>query len=540
MTEVEPLLTVDRLSLRFGRGAEATQVLHEVSFSVAPGEKYALVGESGSGKTVTALSILKLHDPTQVTYPSGRIVFAGLDLLSMDEAQIRKLRGREIAMIFQEPMTSLNPVYPIGAQLMEPLLVHEGLDRARARKRMIELLDRTGIVDPHKRFDAFPHMLSGGQRQRVMIAMALACSPKLLIADEPTTALDVTIQAQILELLEDLQKEFSMAVLLITHNLNLVRRFADRVGVMQGGRIVEQGALETIFSAPKEDYTRTLLGSRPERRVDPAETARLKAASLLVELKQIRCTFPLRAGFWRRQVGEVKAVDNASLTLHSGETLGIVGESGSGKSTLGFCLLRLQDCQGAITFNGTRLDGLSQRDLRPRRRDMQIVFQDPYSSLSPRLTVEQIVGEGLRIHFPQLDRAARRARVLQALDEVGLSVDMLGRYPHEFSGGQRQRIAIARVVVLEPKLILLDEPTSALDVSVQKQVLDLLSDLQRRHGMSYIFISHDLAVIRAMAHRIVVMRQGRIVEEGETEALFNAPREAYTQQLLRASLLRKD
>ena len=540
MTEVKPLLTVDRLSLRFGRGAEATQVLHEVSFSVAPGEKYALVGESGSGKTVTALSILKLHDPTQVTYPSGRIVFAGLDLLSMDEAQIRKLRGREIAMIFQEPMTSLNPVYPIGAQLMEPLLVHEGLDRARARKRMIELLDRTGIVDPHKRFDAFPHMLSGGQRQRVMIAMALACSPKLLIADEPTTALDVTIQAQILELLEDLQKEFSMAVLLITHNLNLVRRFADRVGVMQGGRIVEQGALETIFSAPKEDYTRTLLGSRPERRVDPAETARLKAASLLVELKQIRCTFPLRAGFWRRQVGEVKAVDNASLTLHSGETLGIVGESGSGKSTLGFCLLRLQDCQGAITFNGTRLDGLSQRDLRPRRRDMQIVFQDPYSSLSPRLTVEQIVGEGLRIHFPQLDRAARRARVLQALDEVGLSVDMLGRYPHEFSGGQRQRIAIARVVVLEPKLILLDEPTSALDVSVQKQVLDLLSDLQRRHGMSYIFISHDLAVIRAMAHRIVVMRQGRIVEEGETEALFNAPREAYTQQLLRASLLRKD
>ena len=540
MTEVEPLLTVDRLSLRFGRGAEATQVLHEVSFSVAPGEKYALVGESGSGKTVTALSILKLHDPTQVTYPSGRIVFAGLDLLSMDEAQIRKLRGREIAMIFQEPMTSLNPVYPIGAQLMEPLLVHEGLDRARARKRMIELLDRTGIVDPHKRFDAFPHMLSGGQRQRVMIAMALACSPKLLIADEPTTALDVTIQAQILELLEDLQKEFSMAVLLITHNLNLVRRFADRVGVMQGGRIVEQGALETIFSAPKEDYTRTLLGSRPERRVDPAETARLKAASLLVELKQIRCTFPLRAGFWRRQVGEVKAVDNASLTLHSGETLGIVGESGSGKSTLGFCLLRLQDCQGAITFNGTRLDGLSQRDLRPRRRDMQIVFQDPYSSLSPRLTVEQIVGEGLRIHFRQLDRAARRARVLQALDEVGLSVDMLGRYPHEFSGGQRQRIAIARVVVLEPKLILLDEPTSALDVSVQKQVLDLLSDLQRRHGMSYIFISHDLAVIRAMAHRIVVMRQGRIVEEGETEALFNAPREAYTQQLLRASLLRKD
>ena len=540
MSQNEPLLTVDRLSLRFGRGEEAMDVLHEVSFTVAPGEKYALVGESGSGKTVTALSILKLHDPTQVTYPGGRVLFGGRDLLGLDEAEIRKVRGREIAMIFQEPMTSLNPVYPIGAQLMEPLLVHQGLDRARARQRMIELLDRTGIVDPHKRFDAFPHMLSGGQRQRVMIAMALACSPKLLIADEPTTALDVTIQAQILELLEDLQKEFSMAVLLITHDLNLVRRFADRVGVMQGGRIVEQGELETIFSAPREDYTRTLLGSRPERRVDPAETARLRQAPRLVELAQIRCTFPIRAGFWRQQVGEVKAVDDASLHLHSGETLGIVGESGSGKSTLGFCLLRLQDCRGTITFNGTRLDGLSQRALRPLRRDMQIVFQDPYSSLSPRLTVEQIVGEGLRIHFPQLDRAARRARVLQGLEEVGLSADMLWRYPHEFSGGQRQRIAIARVVVLEPKLILLDEPTSALDVSVQRQVLDLLSALQRRHDMSYIFISHDLAVIRAMAHRIVVMRQGRIVEAGETEALFSAPREAYTQQLLRASLLRKD
>jgi len=331
-----------------------------------------------------------------------------------------------------------------------------------------------------------------------------------------------------------------MAVLLITHDLNLVRRFADRVGVMQGGRIVEQGGLEAIFSTPREDYTRTLLGSRPERRVDPAEASRLKQARRLVELAQIRCTFPVRSGFWRRQVGEVKAVDDASLHLHSGETLGIVGESGSGKSTLGFCLLRLQDCQGAITFNGTRLDGLSQRALRQLRRDMQVVFQDPYSSLSPRLTVEQIVGEGLGIHYPQLDWVARRARVVQGLEEVGLSADMLWRYPHEFSGGQRQRIAIARVVVLEPKLILLDEPTSALDVSVQRQVLDLLGELQRRHGMSYIFISHDLAVIRAMAHRIVVMRQGRIVEEGETEALFNAPREAYTQQLLRASLLRKD
>jgi microcin C transport system ATP-binding protein len=373
-----------------------------------------------------------------------------------------------------------------------------------------------------------------------MIAMALACSPQLLIADEPTTALDVTIQAQILELLEDLQKEFSMAVLLITHDLNLVRRFADRIGVMKGGRVVEQGELEQIFSAPQKDYTRTLLGSQPERRVDPSETVQLRQAPRLMELAQIRCTFPIRAGFLRKQVGEVKAVDDVSLHLHKGETLGIVGESGSGKSTLGFCLLRLQDCQGAITFNGTRLDGLSQRALRTLRRDMQVVFQDPYSSLSPRLTVEQIIGEGLGIHFPHLDKAARRARVVQGLEEVGLSADMLWRYPHEFSGGQRQRIAIARVVVLEPKLILLDEPTSALDVSVQRQVLELLSELQRRHGMSYIFISHDLAVIRAMAHRIVVMRQGRIVEAGETEALFSVPHEVYTQQLLRASLLRKD
>jgi microcin C transport system ATP-binding protein len=534
------LLTVESLGVSLGRAGERTPIVEDVSFMIGQGEKYALVGESGSGKTVTALSILKLHDPAQVNYTGGRVLFGGRDLLMLDEADIRQVRGREIAMIFQEPMTSLNPVYPIGVQLMEPLLVHQGLDRVRARQRMIELLDRTGIDEPHKRFDAFPHMLSGGQRQRVMIAMALACSPQLLIADEPTTALDVTIQAQILELLEDLQKEFSMAVLLITHDLNLVRRFADRVGVMQGGRIVEQGGLDKIFSAPQEDYTRVLLGSRPERRVDPAETARLRQAPRLVELNQIRCTFPIRSGFWRKQVGEVKAVDDASLHLHSGETLGIVGESGSGKSTLGFCLLRLQDCLGTITFNGTRLDSLSQRALRPLRREMQVVFQDPYSSLSPRLTVEQIVGEGLRIHFPQLDSAARRARVLQGLEEVGLSADMLWRYPHEFSGGQRQRIAIARVVVLEPKLILLDEPTSALDVSVQRQVLDLLSELQRRHGMSYIFISHDLAVIRAMAHRIVVMRQGRIVEEGETEALFSAPREAYTQQLLRASLLRKD
>ena len=535
-----PLLNVENLSLRFGRGVEAVDALHSVSFTVAPGEKYALVGESGSGKTVTALSILKLLDAAHASHPSGQALFGGRDLLSLSEPEICAVRGREIAMIFQEPMTALNPVYPIGEQLLEPLLLHLGLDRAAARRRMLELLEHVGLPEPDKRWDAFPHMLSGGQRQRVMIAMALACSPRLLIADEPTTALDVTIQLQILNLLEDLQREFSMAVLLITHDLNLVRRFADRVGVMQGGRIVEQGAVEQVFNAPQEDYTRKLIASRPERHIPAGEAERLAANPRLVALSGIHCDFPIRSGFFRRRVGEVKAVDDVSLTLHQGETLGVVGESGSGKSTLAYCLLRLQDCRGAITFDQRRLDGLAQTALRPLRRHLQIVFQDPYSSLSPRLSVEQIVGEGLRIHFPELDRESRRTRIIQALEEVGLSRDMLWRYPHEFSGGQRQRIAIARVVVLEPKLIVLDEPTSALDVSVQKQVLDLLRDLQGRHGMSYIFISHDLAVIRAMAHRIVVMRQGRIVEGGETEALFAAPREAYTRQLLRASLLRKD
>ena len=536
----QPLLAVDRLALRFGHGREASEVLREVSFTIAPGEKYALVGESGSGKTVTALSILKLLDPMHATYVSGAVQFGGRDLLRLSEAEIRQVRGREIAMIFQEPMTSLNPLYPIGEQLIEPLRVHQGMDRVAARRRMLELLARTGIDEPERRFESFPHMLSGGQRQRAMIAMALACSPKLLIADEPTTALDVTIQLQILTLLEDLQKDFGMAVLLITHDLNLVRRFAERVGVMQAGRIVEQGRVEDIFSGPRESYTRSLIASRPERHIPKAESERLLQAPRLVELSDIRCHFPIRSGFFRKPVGAVKAVDEVSLHLHEGESLGIVGESGSGKTTLGLCLLRLQECSGEIRFAGQRVDGLSQAQFRPLRRDLQVVFQDPYASLSPRLTVEQIVGEGLGLHYPQLDRAARRERIVRSLREVGLDAEILWRYPHEFSGGQRQRIAIARVVVLEPKLILLDEPTSALDVSVQRQVLDLLGDLQRRHGMSYIFISHDLAVIRAMTHRVAVMHQGRIVETGETEALFARPREAYTQQLLRAALLGAD
>ncbi|MEN6587231.1 MAG: ABC transporter ATP-binding protein, partial [Sulfuricella sp.] len=537
LTPHAPLLCIDRLAVSFGRPGQYADAVREASFSIASGEKLALVGESGSGKSVTALSILQLHDKRQVSYPSGSIKFQERELMGLAEDELRRIRGRDIAMIFQEPMTSLNPLYTIGDQLLEPLLTHENLSKPAARKRMIDLLARTGIPEPDKRFDAYPHMLSGGQRQRVMIAMALACSPKLLIADEPTTALDVTIQAQILELLEDLQKEFSMAVLLITHDLNLVRRFAQRICVMQEGRIVEQAPVAQLFAAPQHPYTQQLLQSQPARLVGPEEGAALEDLPALLEASGVSCAFPIKSGFFQRRTGEVRAVDNASLMLRPGETLGLVGESGSGKTTLGMCLLRLQDCTGAIRFDGADLVSLSQRQLRPLRRDFQVVFQDPYSSLSPRLTVEQIIGEGLSIHFPQLDKQGRRERILAIMAEVGLEESMLWRYPHEFSGGQRQRIAIARVAVLEPKLILLDEPTSALDVSVQKQVLELLRRLQQKHGISYLFITHDLRVIRAMAHRMVVMQNGRVVEAGETEALFAEPKQDYTRMLLRASLL---
>ncbi len=533
------LLHIDGLSVAFGRKGEArTRVVDEVSFTIARGERYALVGESGSGKSVTALSVLRLHDPDQTEY-GGRILFEGRDLLQAKEGELRRVRGRDVAMIFQEPMTSLNPVYPIGDQLIEPLLLHENLDRAAARRRAIELLDRVGIPEPHKRLDAFPHMLSGGQRQRVMIAMALACNPKLLIADEPTTALDVTIQLQILKLLEALQAEFHMAVLLITHDLNMVRSFAHRIGVMQNGKLVEQNTVEALFREPHHPYTKHLLASEPEPLIGEGEADRLRGSTPVMAGRNIRCHFPIKAGFFRRKVGEVRAVDEVDLTLRPGETVGIVGESGSGKSTLGMCLLRLQGCEGEIDFNELRLDTLAERNLRPMRRHFQVVFQDPYSSLSPRMSIEQIVGEGLKLHFPELSREQRRARIISVLEEVGLNESMLNRYPHEFSGGQRQRIAIARAVVLEPKVLLLDEPTSALDVSVQKQVLALLRDLQKRHAMSYLFISHDLKVIRAIAHRVMVMRDGKVVETGETEAIFTRPKDSYTRLLLNASLFRE-
>jgi microcin C transport system ATP-binding protein len=534
-----PLLQISDLSLAFTSGATLTTVLDHVSFDIAAGEKMALVGESGSGKSVTALSLLQLHDRTQTRYLSGAIRFDGKELLNCSETEMRQLRGSEISMIFQEPMVALNPVYPIGEQLIEPLMLHEGLERQQAARRGIELLERVGINQPAQRFYAYPHMLSGGERQRVMIAMALACKPRLLIADEPTTALDVTIQRQILVLLNELQHETGMAVLLITHDLNMVRHFADRVCVMQQGRVVESATVEQLFAAPRHDYTRKLLASQPERLIPDGEALQLSNVEPLMTGRAITCHFPVKGGLWRRSKEAIKAVERVDLTLRRGETLGIVGESGSGKSTLGMCLLRLQSCKGEITFEGTRLDSKKARELRPLRRHFQVVFQDPFSSLSPRMNIEEIIGEGLVLHFPELNAAQRRARIIAIMEEVGLTGEMLTRYPHEFSGGQRQRIAIARAVVLEPHLLLLDEPTSALDVSVQKQVLELLRNLQQRHGMAYIFISHDLKVIEAISHRVMVMKRGELVESGQTDHMFAHPQHPYTKALWEAALFRE-
>ena len=518
------LLEARDLSVEFG----AKRVVDGVSFALAAGEKFALVGESGSGKTVTALALLRLAESARVT---GAVHFDGRDVFALQEAALRDLRGRDIAMIFQEPMTALNPIYTIGWQIVEAIELHESVSREAAVARAVELLRRTGVPEPERRFHSYPHQLSGGQRQRAMIAMALACRPRLLIADEPTTALDVTIQAQILDLLADVQREFGMAVILITHDLNLVKRFADRVGVMQAGQLVEIGATSTLFGAPKHPYTRELLASRPQRIAAPLAAN----PPQLLEVDKLDCTYPIRRGWFGHD--DFYAVREASLELRRGETLGIVGESGSGKTTLGLAVLRMQRARGAVTFDGTRLDVLRPRALRPLRKRMQIVFQDPFSSLSPRLTIGQIVGEGLELHFPDLDGAGRRARVIEALEEVGLEAGMLERYPHEFSGGQRQRIAIARVAVLKPDLLLLDEPTSSLDATVQRQVLTLLMDLQRRLGMSYLFITHDLAVIRAVAHRVVVMKDGRIVESGDTASIMANPAHPYTRELLAAAAL---
>jgi len=525
-----PLLSIEHLNVRFG----ATQAVDDLTLAVQRGERLALVGESGSGKTVTALAILRLLRDAQV---SGVIRLAGDDLLAKSERDMRAMRGRDMAMIFQEPMSALNPLYTVGEQIAETLILHEGLTRAQAHQRAVALLARTGITEPQQRVGSYPHQLSGGQRQRVMIAMALACRPRLLLADEPTTALDVTIRAQIVELLLELQRDDAgneMAILLITHDLNLVRRFAQRVAVMEKGRLVECASVEQIFDAPQHPYTQRLLASRPERHVLPVPAG----APVLLEARSVCVDFPARLpGFagWFRQ-GHFRAVDDVSVQVRQGETLGIVGESGSGKSTLAMALLGLQPAsEGTIGFRGRPLMDWQGRDRLALRAQIQVVFQDPFSSLSPRQTIERIVGEGLALHQPQLDAGARRERIIAVLHETGLDSTVLHRYPHEFSGGQRQRIAIARALALAPSLIVLDEPTSALDVSIQQQMLNLLTDLQRRHDLSYVFISHDLAVIGAMAHRVAVMRNGVLVEAGDVQKVFSAPAHPYTKQLLDAA-----
>jgi microcin C transport system ATP-binding protein len=522
-----PLLQVEDLSVAF-RGRT---VVERISFAIERGETQALVGESGSGKSVTALSILKLLPYPAASHPSGRILFKGEDLLTAAPERLRQVRGGNIAMIFQEPMTSLNPLHRIERQLVETLTLHRQLPRDAARQEALELLRLVQINDAEKRLSAFPHELSGGQRQRVMIAMALANKPDLLIADEPTTAVDVTIQAQILKLLRELQAELGMAILLISHDLALVRKMAREVAVMQHGKVVEQKLTEELFRNPEHPYTRQLLAAQPKPKAAGAKTG-----AELIAADNLKVWFPIKKGLLRRVVDHVKAVDGVSVDIKTGETVGIVGESGSGKTTLALGLMRLVESDGPIVFMGRHIEGLRRNDLRPIRREMQIVFQDPYGSLSPRLSVGEIVAEGLEVHDLAKDEDERDAAVVAALQEVGLDPETRHRYPHEFSGGQRQRIAIARALILKPKLILLDEPTSALDMSVQAQIVDLLRDLQARHGFTYLFISHDLRVVRAMSDRVIVMRNGKVVESGPAEQIFEAPQQDYTKALLDAAL----
>jgi microcin C transport system ATP-binding protein len=527
----EKLLEVRNLSVAFGAGAREVLAVDRVSFSIAKGEIVALVGESGSGKSVTALSVMKLLPYPSAHHPSGEIWFKGQELLQLPENEIRRVRGHDITIVFQEPMTSLNPLHTIEKQIAEIIQLHNPMSNEAARRRIVELLTQVGIPDPAGRLQSYPHQLSGGQRQRVMIAMALANEPDLLIADEPTTALDVTVQAQILKLLKEQQQRLGMSMLFITHDLGIVRKLADRVCVMQYGRIVEQGPVEQVFTRPAHPYTRALLAAEPKP--DPAPPR--PDAPEIVRTDNLKVWFPIKRGVMRKVVGYIKAVDGVSVSLRKGETLGVVGESGSGKTTLGLAILRLISSEGRIVFLGQSLQGLKFKQMRPIRRDMQIVFQDPYGSLSPRMSVADIVAEGLEVQSPQLTRDARDARVVTALKDVGLDPETRFRYPHEFSGGQRQRIALARAVVLEPTFVVLDEPTSALDMLIQAQMVDLLRDLQKRRDLTYMFISHDLRVVAALASRLLVLRNGKVVEEGAAADLFKAPQSDYTRALFAAA-----
>jgi microcin C transport system ATP-binding protein len=526
-----PLLSIHDLSVAFGAGARATLAVDRVSFDIGKGETVALVGESGSGKSVTALSILKLLPYPAAHHPSGTITFKGRDLLPLSEREMRQVRGDDITIVFQEPMSSLNPLHTIEKQIGEILLLHRGLTGGAARARTLEVLTQVGIPDPAARLASYPHQLSGGQRQRVMIAMALANEPDLLIADEPTTALDVTVQAQIIALLKEIQKRTGMSLLFITHDLGIVRKIAQRVCVMKAGKIVEQGDAARVFAAPQHPYTRDLLAAEPKP--DPAPPQ--PDAPVVLQATDLKVWFPVRRGVLRKVVGHIKAVDGVSVELRKGETLGVVGESGSGKTSLGLAILRLISSEGPIVFMGNELQGLRFRQMRPFRRDMQIVFQDPYGSLSPRLSVADIIKEGLWVHHPDMPDAEREARVIGALDDVGLDPATRFRFPHEFSGGQRQRIAVARALVLEPTFIVLDEPTSALDMLIQSQMVDLLRDLQKRHDLTYLFISHDLRVVAALASRLVVMREGKVVEQGNAAELFKHPKTEYTRALFAAA-----
>jgi microcin C transport system ATP-binding protein len=522
---------VKDLSVDFRTAGRTTHAVHEASFSIDAGETVALVGESGSGKSVTALSILQLLPYPMASHPSGSIVVDGQEVIGAPHVEMRRIRGNKVSMIFQEPMTSLNPLHTIEKQINEVLFLHQGMNKQQARARTLELLSMVGLPDVEQRIHSYPHQLSGGQRQRVMIAMALANNPRLLIADEPTTALDVTIQAQILRLLRKLQKELGMAMLLITHDLGIVRKMAKRVCVMKDGEIVEAGETEQIYERPRHAYTRMLMEAEPKGMPNKARSD----APMVMQGSNVRVYFPIQRGVLRRTVGYVKAVDDISVSIREGHTVGVVGESGSGKTTLGLGLLRLIKSTGDIEFAGQPIQGLGFREVRPLRREMQIVFQDPFASLSPRLSIGQIVEEGLLVHTKVRDYDERRAIIGAALEEVGIDPSSQDRYPHEFSGGQRQRISIARAMVLKPKFVVLDEPTSALDMSVQAQIVDLLRDLQRKHNLAYMFISHDLKVVRAMADDVIVMRDGRVVEAGPAADIFERPRTDYTKALMAAA-----